>query len=145
MGAPHYTKSERDGEIIKLMIANGVPQEAIAQALRISVATLLRHYREELDTGYTEVYAKISANVVKQATKDDFKAVPAALSWMRSRGNWRENSAVDVNINGELSGRDSESLRKALASLLGISTEAVRQITDGRAERSVSGEPDDVH
>ena len=130
------------------MIANGLTQEVIAKAMGISVDSLDRYYREEMDTAYATTYGAISANVVKQALKDDHKAVDAAKFWLKSRGKWSETS--NLNVAGKDGaplgvGTDSESLRVALAALLGVSPETIRSLTASRDEGEVPGGPESVH
>ena len=144
---PHV-KTPNTAETVRLMIANGLSQEVVAKAMGISVDSLDRHYREEMDSAYAQTYGEIAANIVRQAKKDDFKAMDPAKYWMNTRGKWVP--ANNVQVTGKDGaplgvGTDSESLRVALAALLGVSPETIQSLTASRDEGEVPGGPESVH
>lgn len=71
-----------------MMAAFGNTEEQICMILEISKPTLRLHYRPELDIGFVKASNAVSANLWRQATKDDFKAVPAAQFWLECRAGW---------------------------------------------------------
>jgi len=82
------------------MVSFGIPQSSIAGVLKMDEKTLRKYYRQELDYGAEEANAKVARNLFVQATKDDFRAAPAAMFWAKTKMGWREK--VDLNISGSL-------------------------------------------
>lgn len=69
------------------MILADIDQAMIAACLRISPATLRKHYRRELDTSYAIVKAEIAGKLVTVARGGDLKAMMFYLEchgWVRS-------------------------------------------------------------
>lgn len=82
------TQDQRD--LAETLSGYGVPQEDIARLLRISMQTLHKHFRDELDLGMAKANAFVAQNLFRQATKDDPSAVRAAIFWTKARMGWRE-------------------------------------------------------
>ena len=100
VGKPLYKPSEEGRKMVEAMASVGVPQDEICVVLGIDAKTLRKHFREELDSAMIKANAKVAANLYRQATKDDFKAAPAAMFWARTRMGWREK--VDINHSGSI-------------------------------------------
>lgn len=79
------------------MIMAGVQQRRIAQVMQIDPKTLRKHFRTEIDFGEDQANATVVANLYRQATKDDFKAIPAAIFWSKTRLGWREKNEIDLS------------------------------------------------
>lgn len=89
-GRPPYEATEEQRKMVEAMASVGVQQTEIAVVLGIDAKTLRAHFREELDTAMIRANAKVAANLFKQATKDDTKAVSAAIFWAKCRMGWKE-------------------------------------------------------
>ena len=100
VGQPAYDPTPEQRKMVNAMASVGVPQEEISTVLGIDSKTLRKHFREELDTALIKANAKVAANLFTQATKDDFRAAPAAMFWAKTRMGWREK--LDVNVTGSL-------------------------------------------
>jgi hypothetical protein len=97
---PPYKPSEEGRKMVEAMASVGVPQDEICVVLGIDAKTLRKHFREELDSAMIKANAKVAANLYRQATKDDFKAAPAAMFWAKTRMGWREK--IDLNHSGSI-------------------------------------------
>jgi ribonuclease HII len=100
VGQPAYDPTPEQRKMVNAMASVGVPQEEISTVLGIDSKTLRKHFREELDTALIKANAKVAANLFTQATKDDFRAAPAAMFWAKTRMGWREK--LDVNVTGSV-------------------------------------------
>lgn len=77
------------------MVAMGLTRPQIAQILGISDRTLVKYYEEDLAYGDKVINAAIVNNLARQALKDDFRAMPAAMFWAKTRMGWRDVSTVE--------------------------------------------------
>lgn len=75
----------------------GATQPDIAAIMKISVSSLLKHYRKELDVGVAKANLKVAGKLFSAATaKEHTQAnVTAAIFWMKSRGRWKEVHQVE--------------------------------------------------
>lgn len=97
---PPYKPTEEGRKMVEAMASVGVPQDEICVVLGIDAKTLRKYFREELDSAMIKANAKVAANLYRQATKDDFKAAPAAMFWAKTRMGWREK--VELNHSGSI-------------------------------------------
>lgn len=97
---PPYNPTEEGRKMVEAMASVGVPQDEICVVLGIDAKTLRKYFREELDSAMIKANAKVAANLYRQATKDDFKAAPAAMFWAKTRMGWREK--IDLNHSGSI-------------------------------------------
>lgn len=96
-GRPPHVPTDKDRRIVEMMTAGGITQEGIARVIGISVDTLVKYYREELDTALDKANAQVAGCLFKKATSDDHpNSVTAAIFWMKTRGRWKETSALEV-------------------------------------------------
>lgn len=103
-GRPPYVPTEEQRKMVEAMASVGIQQTEIALVVGIDGKTLRAHFRDELDTAMVKANAKVAANLFKQATKDDPKAVTAAIFWAKTRMGWKEpvthelSGSVDLNF-----------------------------------------------
>ncbi len=107
-GRPPHQPTEAGRKQVEAMSSYGIPQDDIARVIGISKNTLEKHYREELDLAASKSNAMVAQNLFRMATEKDFKAIPAAIFWMKTRAGWRETQhheltgpaggAVDFNV-----------------------------------------------
>jgi hypothetical protein len=69
----------------------GVPQYAIAEMIGISIPTLEKHYRSELDSGAGKANMKVAQSLFQMATNIEKPNVVAAIFWLKSRAGWRDH------------------------------------------------------
>lgn len=114
-GRPEHVPTKKTRDHVALLASVGNGQETIARVIGISVPTLTRHYASELELGLANANAKVGANLLKQACKDDFRAVPAAIAWLkyRDRHNWNEHGPLPPSM------RDQQEQKPAKQAKLG--------------------------
>jgi hypothetical protein len=93
--------------------AIGTPHQQIAKLLQISLNTLKKHYREELELGLARANAVVGGTLFAEAKRGN---ITAAIFWMKARGGWRETARV------EHSGGTSVELRQLDVSRLSDAT-----------------------
>lgn len=106
---PEYVPTEKDRLTVKVMVAGEIKQAAIAGVLGISLKTLRKHYRREIDTGAAEIGAQVVSSVITMAigrparrATDKAPAQSAvqpnfnAAKWYtQARMGWTEHIVVD--------------------------------------------------
>ena len=70
----------------------GCPQEVIGKVIGISVETLVKYYREELDTSAAKANSIVARNLLQKATGNGPTSVTAAIWWTKARMGWSERT-----------------------------------------------------
>lgn len=97
-----YAPTEQDRLTVQLLAVAGVPHETIARCLAsqtvrgrtISLATLHRHYRDELDIGTARVLASAVGVLVRRLRDND---LGAACFILKCRGGWSERASTELS------------------------------------------------
>jgi len=85
-------------ERVKAYAAFGLQQENIAKLLKISLPTLHKYYREELDVGLDEANAAVAQSLFQAARGG---SVAAMCFWLKTRAGYREvNRTEHTGANG---------------------------------------------
>jgi DNA-binding transcriptional regulator YdaS (Cro superfamily) len=79
--------------MVKVMVAGGIQQPAIAAVLGISKPTLRKHYGTELAIAADEAHARVSASLFQQAVKGN---VGAIVWWEKTRRGFKETQSVET-------------------------------------------------
>jgi len=116
-GGEPFKPLEADREIVTRLAGYGFTEAEISTFIknpktgaRISVPTLIKHFREELDTGHLLAASQVAAVLFKSATgtparfdsdgNEIEKAVApnvvSAMFWAKTRMQWRETSPVSA-------------------------------------------------
>lgn len=94
-GRPAYKPSEEDRAVVNSMAANGIAQERIARAIGgpggIAVGTLVKYYREELETASIKAEAVIAGTAYNKAKAGDVHMI---RYWLNCRAHWTEKSEI---------------------------------------------------
>ncbi len=93
---PHVPNDKTRAEVGALT-SFGNTQEQIADHLGISVDTLTRHYRDELDNSVVRANAKVAAKLFRKATEGD--DLSAMIFWLKTRAKWREKEEEQTPAN----------------------------------------------
>ncbi len=114
-GRKAFVPTDEQRAVVNVMVAGGIQQLAIAEALRIDKTTLAKHFRHELDNGMTQANAQVVARLFKM-TNDNVRAVEFWLT-NRDKKNWAHTQKVAVDQNfvgniGERLTRAQQKLRK---------------------------------
>ncbi len=98
--APHEPTDKSRAEVAALT-SFGNTQEQIAEYLYISVDTLLRYYRDELDNSVVRANAKVAAKLFRKAVEGD--DIKAQIFWLKTRAKWREtDNKDDASLNDKI-------------------------------------------
>lgn len=99
---PPHVPTEQTRAMVRGMAGCGSVQEGIACVLGITVDTLVKYYRTDMDRAIVEANAKVAGSLYKNAVTH--MSVSAQVAWLKMRAGWRE-----PNIH-ELTGRDGEAI-----------------------------------
>ena len=97
-GNAHQPTNE-SRQLVQAYCWSGLTQERIASHLGISVPTLTKHYRDELDHGKEKMLAKVASTIFGIATQTrDLKAsLTASIFILKTQGGWRENAEQNTD------------------------------------------------
>ena len=84
---PHEPTEKTRAEVAAL-VSFGNTQEEIAGFIGISIDTLERYYRDELDNSVVRANAKVAAKLFRKAIDGD--DIKAQIFWLKTRARWRE-------------------------------------------------------
>ena len=90
---PHKPTDKTRAEVGALVSFGNTLRKEIALHLNISVDTLAKYYREELDNSVVRANAKVAAKLFRKATEGD--DLTAMIFWLKTRGKWREKEGDD--------------------------------------------------
>jgi hypothetical protein len=107
---PHQP-TEATRQTVSLHATVGTRQEVIAEILGISVDSLQRHYRSELDTSREKANAAVGGALYKKAMSGDTVSM---IFWLKTRARWRET----VDISNEDGTLRPESTQAAVLAIL---------------------------
>lgn len=85
-----HAPTDEQRRSVEMMRAYGIPEADIARVLEITVATLLKYYRYELDTGHVTANSKVAKSLFEKALGNGNGAVAAAIFWLKCRAGWQE-------------------------------------------------------
>jgi len=109
-GRKPHEPTEAMRKTVSLHATVGSRQETIAEVLGISVDTLQRYYRSELDTSREKANAQVGGALYNKAIGGDTTAM---IFWLKTRARWRET--VDVsNEDGSLKPEARQSVLLAI-------------------------------
>jgi len=89
---PHEPTEVTRAQVSSLS-AFGVSQEDICKVIGVSINTLYKYYREELDTAATKAIGQVAQSLFKQAMAGN---VTAQIFFLKTRAGWREKSDLNV-------------------------------------------------
>lgn len=92
-----HVPTEKNKAEVAALTSFGIKQEEIALYLGISVDTLDRRYRHELDTSITRANAKVAAKLYKKCIEDE--DLTAIIFWLKTRARWRTTDELSLELN----------------------------------------------
>lgn len=95
-GRPPHEPTDTTRRIARTLSGYGIPQEQIASEIGVSVPTLHKHYREDLDAGLRQANAQVAQSLFRKATGDGPQSVSAAIFWAKTRMGWVERTGVEI-------------------------------------------------
>lgn len=90
---PEHKPTQKDRGKVEAWVASGATQDTIAKLLGISVPTLEKHYRTELDDGMNLANAKIAGKLYEAADKG---CPIRQMFWLKCRARWKERHEVEL-------------------------------------------------
>jgi hypothetical protein len=97
-GRPAHQPTEATRQTVSLHATVGTKQDVIAEILGISVDSLQRHYRAEIETSREKANASVGGALFKKAMGGDTTAM---IFWLKTRARWRETLDIS-NEDGSL-------------------------------------------
>ncbi len=91
-----YVPTERDRQWVETMAACGTPQEEMCKAVNISLKTLRKAFRTELDTSATKANANVAQSLYRKALGKGMGSVTAAIFWLKTRAGWKETDRLEM-------------------------------------------------
>jgi hypothetical protein len=116
--------------MVYTLASEGCTQPGIAAALGVSVDTLARRYRSELDTGTSVAVSRVSKRLFQIAMGEGRDAVTAAIFIMKCRANWSQSPEVQVNVTNQ-----AVSTPQAVAKLSPANEEALAALIASARDR----------
>lgn len=89
-GRPPHEPNDDLRLIVMMAACLGRPHHEIAKLIKTGTRQLLKHYREELDTGKTQATIKVCGALYRSAVVD--RQVAAQIFWLKAQAGWRETS-----------------------------------------------------
>jgi hypothetical protein len=105
-GPKPHAPTDAQRQTVALHATVGTRQEIIAEILGISVDSLQRHYRSELDTSREKANASVGGALFKKAMSGDTASM---IFWMKTRARWKETMDFS-NDDGSLNPQASHAL-----------------------------------
>jgi hypothetical protein len=91
MGRPVHEPTPEMREKVRLWSAVGTTQEVIASELGMSIDTLAKYYRTELDEACAKGVANIASTLYAKAISGD---VTSMIFYLKTRGRWSEKASL---------------------------------------------------
>ncbi|SRR5579871_2076891 len=93
MPRPKHDPTEKQRTQVLAYATVGTPHHSIAILMSISIKTLLKHYRKELDQGK----AAGNANISRVAYSAAASGKPWAVCfWLKCQADWRETNRTEI-------------------------------------------------
>ena len=91
-----HIPTEQQRKMVQSMVGFGITLEQIGKIIGCERDTLMRHYRDELDTGVARANSLVAQNLFSIATSKGQGSVAAAIFWMKTRARWRETDRLEL-------------------------------------------------
>jgi hypothetical protein len=111
----------RSSELVEGMVAAGIEETIIAEAMNLTLPELKKHYVDELQFGVAKANARSQATCSESPRVTREQAVSAAVHWLNNRANWKTKSEH------ALTGPDGRPIETASVELSPEALEAIRK------------------
>lgn len=89
-GRPRHQPDARSRELVEVLSGFGVPQKSIAEVVGITVPTLEKRYRAEIERGSAKVHARLVGNLLRLCQGADGTALKATIFALQCRFGWSQ-------------------------------------------------------
>jgi AcrR family transcriptional regulator len=101
-GRPRFEPTEKQRGQVEAMARYGIPETEIARTIGVSKPTLLKYFRDELDTGATKANAQVGEFIFstilgvpipgRPPVSDERARATLAIFWAKTRMHWKETN-----------------------------------------------------
>lgn len=88
-----YDPNEKDLQLVTQMAAVGINHEQIAAVIGITHETLVKYYKEPLETSKSKAITKVAGTLYNKALKGDNACM---IFYLKTQGGWRETTHHEV-------------------------------------------------
>src|SRR6266446_1571667 len=99
-----FTATDEHRAQVEALAAFGIPQTAMCRLVLnprtgkpISVHTLERRFRDELELGLSKAIAAVASCLFELATNPGPSQPTAIIFWLRTRARWRETERIELS------------------------------------------------
>ena len=103
-GSPEHAPTEQDRGMVTTMVAYGIPQREVAAVVGVSINTLRKHYKNEIDTAGARATTRIAETLYRRALDGSIRA---CTFWLERRGGdkWKLKQTLEhegnINVSGQ--------------------------------------------
>ncbi len=91
-----HVPTPKDRDMVSAMTAYGIPQKQISAVLKITEETLVKHYREEIDSAAAKANAQVAEWLYGKCRDGD---VTSMIFWLKARARWVEKYDANIDLN----------------------------------------------
>lgn len=93
MAQEPHVKTNHNSTVVKILYGMGITKDKIAAGIGISVPTLDKYYRDEMDVAEVQIKGEVFGALMKniQAGKE-----ASIIFFLKARCGWKETQAVEV-------------------------------------------------
>lgn len=95
-----HVRDDATAQEVETLSSYGIPQVEIAAFVGVSVNTLTKYYREELDNAGTRLVMEAAGQLMRKVRGGDIAAIIFTLK-TRGKGRWNEKHIVELDSRGE--------------------------------------------
>jgi hypothetical protein len=98
MSQQPHAPTEKDRLAVETMAGHGITQMDIARVIGVSLSTLTKWYRDELETGAVKANSKVAQSLFDKACGNANGSVAAAIFWLKCRARWSEATSAEAYV-----------------------------------------------
>jgi hypothetical protein len=98
MSQKPHEPTEKDRLAVETMAGHGIAQMDIARVIGVSISTLSKWYRDELETGAVKANSRVAQSLFDKATGNGNGSVAAAIFWLKCRARWSEATSAEAYV-----------------------------------------------
>lgn len=118
------------------MVAMGMQREVVAKVIGITKPTLIKYFREELDTASPKANAAVAAALYNKAISPDHpQAATCAIFWLKCRAGWKPQEGLQIGGDPDNPLRTETEVKIDFSGLTQEERDVVRGILGRRASQ----------
>lgn len=104
-----HEPTDEQRKTVEAMSSFGITQEDISRVIGVDKKTLIKYYRDELDTATAKANAQVAGRLFQKCLDGDTASM---IFWMKTRARWSEKIELDhsgkLDIHNILAGIDEQ-------------------------------------